>query len=174
MVSLYMRQVSQQLRKNATKEENYLWYEFLRTYPVQFRRQVPFGHFVVGFYCASANLVLELDGSQHFEGNGPEYDAERSVYLIQGYGLHILRFTNREINFEFAGVCAAIDAAVRQYTDVPSSAPCGGTFPPCGGKAGRNPGKEFSYENRNLIHRRSLLRQPRPRRLGGHPHAGRV
>ena len=67
MVSLYMRQVSQQLRKNATKEENYLWYEFLRTYPVQFRRQVPFGHVVVDFYCASANLVLELDGSQHFE-----------------------------------------------------------------------------------------------------------
>ena len=83
-MSQLMKWTSQQLRKNATKEENRLWYNYLRAYPVQFRRQVVFGRFIVDFYCAKAKLVLELDGSQHYEGNGPEYDAERTNCLVRG------------------------------------------------------------------------------------------
>ena len=59
---------AQELRKNATKEENHLWYDFLRTYPVQFLRQKPFGPYIVDFYCHKAKLAIELDGSQHYEG----------------------------------------------------------------------------------------------------------
>lgn len=67
---LWMKQNAQHLRKNATKEENKLWYQFLRTYPVQFRRQVVFGPYILDFYCAAAKLAVELDGSQHFEETG--------------------------------------------------------------------------------------------------------
>lgn len=138
-MSQMMKQISRQLRKNATKEENHLWYDFLRNYPVQFHRQVPFGRFVVDFYCPKAKLALELDGSQHYEGNGPEYDAERSVYLMQGYGLHILRFTNEEVKKNFEGVCTVIDFEVNKrvtVTAAPSSVIAVGddTFPPVGGR----------------------------------------
>ena len=61
---------SQELRKHATKEENTLWYQYLRRYPVQFRRQCVLGPYIVDFYCAKAKLVIELDGSQHYEPDG--------------------------------------------------------------------------------------------------------
>ena len=73
-----LRTRAQALRKNAAAEENRLWYDFLRTYPIQFRRQVPLGRYIVDFFCAGAKLAVELDGSQHYEGNGPEYDRERT------------------------------------------------------------------------------------------------
>ena len=53
------------LRKNMTKEENHLWYDFLRTYPVRFSRQKVLGNYIADFYCAEAKLVIELDGSGH-------------------------------------------------------------------------------------------------------------
>ena len=112
---------SQTLRKNATKEENHLWYDFLKKHPLQFRRQVPFGRYIVDFYCAKAKLAIELDGSQHYVDNGPENDAVRTDYLQQTHGLHILRFTNLDIKDNFEGVCAAINAEIAGRN--PSSAP---------------------------------------------------
>ena len=104
---------AQKLRKQATPEENHLWYDFLRTYPIQFHRQKPFGRYVVDFYCAGAKLAVELDGSQHYEGAGPEHDRERTEYLEQYRGLLVLRFTNLEVKTNFEGVCAAIDRTVQ-------------------------------------------------------------
>ena len=112
---------SQTLRKNATKEENHLWYDFLRTHPLQFRRQVPFGRYIVDFYCAKARLVIELDGSQHYVDRGPECDAVRTQYLQREHGLQILRFTNLDVKKNFEGVCAAINAEIAGGN--PSSAP---------------------------------------------------
>ena len=82
--------LSQNLRKNATKEENTLWYQYLRRYPVQFRRQCPFGRYIVDFYCAKALLVIELDGSQHYDPAVMEKDLERTAYL-ESLGLLVLR-----------------------------------------------------------------------------------
>lgn len=104
---------SQQLRKNGTKEENLLWFRYLRAYPVRFRRQHPIGPYIVDFYCARAKLVLELDGSQHYEPEGQRYDADRTRYL-ESLGLRVLRFSNLEVNRELRGVCQAIDLAVRE------------------------------------------------------------
>ena len=104
---------AQKLRKNATKEENHLWYDFLRTYPVQFLRQKPFGPYIVDFYCYKARLAIELDGSQHYEGNGPELDAARMAYLQEVEKIKVLRFTNLEIKQNFEGVCAVIDRQVK-------------------------------------------------------------
>ena len=100
-----IKTVSQTLRKNATREENHLWYDFLRTHPLQFRRQVPFGRYIVDFYCAKAKLVIELDGSQHYENRGPEQDAVRTEYLQREHGLRVIRFANPEINHHFEAVC---------------------------------------------------------------------
>ena len=101
------------LRKNMTKEERHLWYDFLRSYPSKFLRQKVFGKYIVDFYCAEAKLVVELDGSQHYEDKGMEYDTERTAYLAQ-YGVRVLRIPNNEVNQNFPGVCEYIDLAVRQ------------------------------------------------------------
>ena len=58
---------AKQLRRDMTKEERRLWYDFLRTYPAHVYRQRVIGHYIVDFYCAEAKLVIELDGSQHYE-----------------------------------------------------------------------------------------------------------
>ena len=105
--------LSQNLRTNGTKEENTLWYQYLRRYPVQFRRQCTFGNYIVDFYCAKALLVVELDGSQHFDPAGMEQDAVRSAYL-ESLGIQVLRFSNRDVNENLSGVCQVIDQAVMQ------------------------------------------------------------
>ena len=69
------------LRKNMTKEERHLWYDFLREYSVRFIRQKIIGNYIVDFYCAKANLVIELDGSQHYDEIGINKDIERTKYL---------------------------------------------------------------------------------------------
>ena len=99
---------SQNLRKNATKEENLLWYNFLRKYPLQFRRQYVIGNFIVDFYCHKAKLAVELDGSQHYMPQEQEKDVLRTQYL-QSLGIKVLRFSNLEVLQQFQGVCEAID-----------------------------------------------------------------
>ncbi|HIS51407.1 MAG TPA: endonuclease domain-containing protein [Candidatus Onthomonas avicola] len=107
-----LRTIAQELRKNATREERHLWYDFLKTYPVQFKRQKVIGRFVVDFYCARAKLAIELDGAQHFEEQGIARDRERSAWLM-GQGLYVLRFSNRDIWENFPGVCEAIHRQVQ-------------------------------------------------------------
>ena len=104
---------AKQLRRNMTKEERHLWYDYLRTYPVRFSRQKVLGKFVADFYSAEAKLVIELDGSQHYEGSNIEKDTERTAFL-EGYGLKSIRIPNDEVSRNFRGVCEYIDAAVRQ------------------------------------------------------------
>ena len=105
--------LSQTLRKTMTKEERHLWYDFLKTYPVQFKRQYPIGGYIVDFYCYQAKLIIELDGSQHYDPENIEYDKKRTDYITaQGYS--VIRFTNRDITERFRPVCEAIDNAVTQ------------------------------------------------------------
>ena len=105
--------LAKQLRKEMTKEERHLWYDFLRTYPVRFSRQKVLGKYIADFYSAEAKLVIELDGSQHYEDSNVVKDAERSAFL-EGYGLTIIRIPNNEIIRNFRGVCEYIDTAVKQ------------------------------------------------------------
>ena len=104
---------ARELRKNMTKEERHLWYDFLRQYPVPFSRQKVLGKYIVDFYCAKAKLVIELDGSQHFESDAMAKDAERTNFLAD-YGLTVIRIPNNEISQNFDGVCEYIDQAVKQ------------------------------------------------------------
>ncbi|MBO5357991.1 MAG: endonuclease domain-containing protein [Clostridia bacterium] len=101
------------LRKNMTPEERHLWYDFLSDYPIKFNRQKIIGKYIVDFYSAKAKLIIELDGSQHFEENGVLKDNERTKFLEQ-YGFIIIRIPNNEIKQNFRGVCEYIDLCVKQ------------------------------------------------------------
>ena len=103
------------LRNNMTDEENHLWYDFLRTYPVRFQRQKTIGGFIVDFYCHYAKLVIELDGSQHYTDDGKAYDAERTS-ILEKYGLSIMRFSNNDIDNKFQAVCNMIDQKIKGVT----------------------------------------------------------
>lgn len=98
---------AQELRKNMTKEERHLWYNFLKDLPITINRQKVIGNYIVDFYCAKSKVVIELDGSQHFEEKGIEYDAKRDEYL-KSLGLTILRYSNYDVNTNFYGVCTDI------------------------------------------------------------------
>ena len=100
------------LRKNMTQEERKLWYLFLRAYPVRVYRQRIIDHYIVDFYCDAAKLVIEIDGTQHYETEGSAKDRERDCNL-ESLGLKVLRISNREINREFASVCAYIDREIQ-------------------------------------------------------------
>ena len=103
---------AKELRKNMTKEERHLWNDFLRDYPVRFSRQKVLGKYIVDFYSAEASLVIELDGSQHYESQ-IEYDARRTEFLQQ-YELQVIRVPNNAVMENFRGVCEYIDNAVKQ------------------------------------------------------------
>ena len=105
--------LAKKLRKEMTKEERQLWYGYLRGYPFRFSRQKVLGKYIVDFYSAEARLVIELDGSQHYEEHNIEKDIERTAFL-EGYGLTVIRIPNNEVNNNFRGVCEYIDAAVKQ------------------------------------------------------------
>ena len=101
------------LRKNMTKEERHLWYDFLRFYPVRFIRQKIIGNYIADFYCAKAHLVIELDGSQHYDPQGQIKDAVRTSF-IESYGITVIRFPNNAVMGNFRGVCEYIDLFVGQ------------------------------------------------------------
>ena len=105
--------LAQQLRREMTKEERHLWYDFLRQHPARFSRQKVLGKYIADFYSAQARLVIELDGSQHYEEDHREKDAERTAFLEE-YGLRVIRIPNDAIHSRFEGVCRYIDAMVME------------------------------------------------------------
>ena len=105
--------IAKVLRKNMTKQERHLWYDFLRGHPMRFTRQKVLGKYIADFYSAQAKLVIELDGSQHYELNEEEKDAQRTAFL-EGYGLKVRRIPNNAVMENFRGVCEYIDAVVEQ------------------------------------------------------------
>ena len=106
-----IRRYSQTLRKNMTKEERHLWYDFLKTYPVPFHRQYSFENYIVDFYCHKAKLIIELDGSQHCDPEAIAYDQRRTAYL-EKQGMRVLRISNLDVMRQFGAVCQMIDDAV--------------------------------------------------------------
>ena len=103
------------LRKNMTKEERHLWYDFLRFYPVKFLRQKILGKYIVDFYCAKARLVVELDGGGHYTEEQATKDTSRTKEL-EGMNLTVLRICNLDIDRNFRGVCEYIDLAVKNLS----------------------------------------------------------
>ena len=103
------------LRKQMTKEEAHLWYQFLCRYQPRFHRQYVIGNYIADFYCHKAKLVVELDGSQHCDPGKIEYDQNRTQYL-QSQGLQVLRFSNLDVMRKFQSVCEMIDMTAKERT----------------------------------------------------------
>ena len=124
---------AKELRKNMTREERKLWNDFLRDYPIRFLRQKVIDNYIVDFYCHAARLVIELDGSQHYEESVLLKDRIRTT-IIEKRGLTVLRIPNDAVTQIFAGVCEYIDLAVQTALaeeDV-SPSPAGAGQPPLG------------------------------------------
>ena len=102
--------LAKNLRKNSTPQEKRLWYDFLSTYEIKFQRQKAIGDFIVDFYCHKAKLVIELDGSQHYDPEEVRKDQIRTEYL-KTQGVRVLRFTNLDIQRNFRIVCEQIHKA---------------------------------------------------------------
>ena len=110
--------LARELRKNMTPQERDLWYQYLRHHPMKFTRQKVLGKYIADFYCASAKLVIELDGSQHYEHKGLEADRERTQFLRQ-YGIRVLRIPNNAVSQNLRGVCDYIDAVLNGTVPFP-------------------------------------------------------
>jgi very-short-patch-repair endonuclease len=108
-----MKERAQQLRKNATPEENTLWFQYLRKSSPQWYRQRVIGTYIADFYCKKSKIVVELDGGQHYDEQAIRYDAQRSAYF-ESLGILVLRFTNTDVRQRFRQVCEMIDTTVKR------------------------------------------------------------
>ena len=104
--------IAKVLRKNMTKQERKLWYIFLNKYPIKFQRQKPIGNYIADFYCAKAKLIIELDGSGHYESNQILKDRIRTRRLEE-MDLTVVRICNLDIDNNFHNVCEYIDTLVK-------------------------------------------------------------
>ena len=100
--------IARKLRRDMTREERKLWYDCLRNLPIRFYRQKPIGNYIADFYCPKLHLVIELDGSQHYQDKGIAYDMSRSRELNRYKDIRVLRIPNNQINQNFNGVCEYI------------------------------------------------------------------
>ena len=90
-----------------TRHERHLWYDFLKQLPYMVHRQKVIGSYIVDFYIAEKKLVIELDGSQHYEAEHRQRDFQRDTDLKQ-FGCRVLRYSNADINQRFSAVCEDI------------------------------------------------------------------
>lgn len=79
----------------------------MKQLPQTVNRQKVIGNYIVDFYCSEAKLIIELDGSQHYEIKGQNSDIARDSFL-KGLGIGVLRYSNRDVNHNFEGVCEDI------------------------------------------------------------------
>ena len=108
-----LKQRSRELRRNMTRQERRLWYDFLRDYPVKVYRQRSIDRFIADFYCSRAHLVIEVDGGQHYAPDGMEQDEIRSA-VLKDYGLTVMRVSNADVDQHFSEVCEAIDRCIKE------------------------------------------------------------
>ena len=101
------------LRRNMTRQEKHLWYDFLQHYPIKIYKQRIIDNYVADFYCHQARLVIEIDGSQHNTAKGKANDEARTE-VLERYGLYVLRFSNQDIDYRFNAVCCAIDIVIKE------------------------------------------------------------
>lgn len=99
---------ARQMRKEMTKAEQKLWFQFLKDLKHNFLRQRIIDNYIVDFYCSEFKLVIELDWGTHYINGAQEYDRERTE-ILEWYWLKVIRFTNDEVYNNFEGVCETIE-----------------------------------------------------------------
>ena len=98
---------AQILRKEMTKEEKHLWYDFLKKLPIQVKRQKNIENYILDFYIPTHKTAIEIDGIQHTSEEGRTQDEKRDMVLSL-YGIKVLRFKNTDINNNFLSVADEI------------------------------------------------------------------
>jgi very-short-patch-repair endonuclease len=100
---------ARELRQSCPDAERKLWHQLKNRQLVgwRFRRQHPVGPYFADFACVEAGLIVELDGSQHFEPEAVERDERRTAALCK-QGFTVLRFDDRQALTETDAVLAAI------------------------------------------------------------------
>ena len=110
---------AKRLRKNMMKQERHLWYDFLRNRPEKWYKQKVIGNYIVDFCCDSFRIIIELDGSQHYEEKAIEYDNKRSKYL-EHMGYKVIRFTNTDVDNCFNSICETIMSIIKEKKGIHS------------------------------------------------------
>ena len=107
-VSAEMRERARDLRINMTAAERKLW-QRLRSKQLRvfFHRQRVVGRYICDFVTLAPLLVVEVDGSQHFQETGQAKDKERDYYL-RSLGFKVLRCSNRDVMNNLSGVLEVI------------------------------------------------------------------
>ena len=118
--------VARILRKNMTPWERKLWYEYLRNYPIRFQRQKAIGEYIADFYCAKAKLIIELDGSGHYEEKQILKDEKRTEELKR-LDVKVIRISNIDVDKNIEGVCEYIDEVVKSSLPQTPTAPAPST-----------------------------------------------
>jgi very-short-patch-repair endonuclease len=109
------------MRREPTYAEKRLW-KLLRTTDLHFRRQAPFGAYIVDFVCHKHRLIVELDGGIHDLPEVAARDVERDLWLT-GRGYRVMRFPNSQAPDE---VLSMIFARLSADTPTPNPSPHGG------------------------------------------------
>ena len=99
---------AKKLRKDMTEEERILWYNILRGRTPRFHRQKIIGNYIVDFYCPELQLIIEVDGTHHYQEDNMLYDKSRTEFFRK-YGLFVLRFDNVDVRKDFEYVKYTID-----------------------------------------------------------------
>ncbi|MBI3336637.1 endonuclease domain-containing protein [Candidatus Peregrinibacteria bacterium] len=96
---------ARQLRTSGNPAEKFLWSKLRRKqfFGLRFRRQVPFGTYILDFFCIEKRFVIEIDGDSHYQDDAQENDIKRDAYLAQ-HSLKILRVGHKEILRNIDGV----------------------------------------------------------------------
>ena len=108
----YLRKKRMELKQNMTEEESHMWYDFFQVWkerggPDFTHQEIINDEYIVDFCCDELKLVVEIDGFQHCSPEGIEKDRIRTKRL-EGLGLMVIRYTNKEIHENYKGVCQDI------------------------------------------------------------------
>ena len=108
-----LKQPARKLRAELTDAERLLWSRLRgkQVLGVQFYRQKPLGPYIVDFHAPAVKLVVEVDGSQHFEAAGKLRDQKRDAYL-ESLGQKVMRFDNLQVMMETEAVLEMIHGVV--------------------------------------------------------------
>jgi very-short-patch-repair endonuclease len=114
-----LKKLSGDLRKNSTEEEIILWSKIRKRQilNIQFYRQKPLHGYIADFYAPKINLVIELDGSQHYQKENEEYDLIRSNVLLS-LGLNVKRYNNYQIRHELTAVLNDVYCYIKNHLGV--------------------------------------------------------
>ena len=104
--------LAKDLRRDMTKWEKHLWYDFLAGFPIRFQRQKAIGPYIADFYCHDAALVIELDGKHHYQDEATSQNDLVRQQKLKDLGLLVLRFTNSDLENNLSSVCKSIHSTV--------------------------------------------------------------